>query len=1123
MNFSIIFVGNCENNSTNKEFLCNEADTLGVSFLESVNCSNESELRSALTSALDKNNIIFIVGGVGLDDNCFTIRTVSRILGFPTALNENCMNIMRDKLRSSSDSLPAEYSAAAVLPTNCTVLPNDTAVAPGCALTSSSQYIAMLPSSPAELEVMFQRYCYKALLKFTDAQAAVNYAGCFVPSKEQLSELDSRCAELGVKYVLRQNGDDVNIKFVAQGDPLYSPYDKVKAATDAARTVFGEKLYSDNDLGIAVATAQRLSASDSSFSCAQLSAKESVTDIFPKNPALAYAFNAEGDPSKLKKLVPGNIIQKHGAVSEAAAVYAAVNARKEGGSALGVSLINSADEGSVYAFAAVCDSKRVWTKRLPAKKDLSVLHAIDLVRLYLDGYLKEDCGATVAAALAGKSALLASSFTTDESASRDTKKNKPFWTGFIPRKNDAPTEIIRKIALLVALVIFIASGTYIVNYFIKSENNKNLINNLASMYNPEFSQTDPENSDGTESSSPSSDFPPNRFKELYEINPDIVGMLMIPGTPLNHVVVQADDNDYYLRRDFYRKHSEYGVLFADYEVDFQKESTNTIIYGHNMRDEQMFGEIIKYKKISYYREHPVIYFDSIYSDGMTAYKIVACFLANTLDTDGPVFKYHMFIEGNEKSTQDYLDEAISRSYICTGVDVLPTDKLLTLSTCSYEFYEARWVVVARKVRPGEDPSVDTSAAYKNPNPVMPDTWIKVYQNNYASEISEGALSSSSSVPEHSFSSQESSQTSTPPEVSRPDSESEASSFPWEDSSGIDHSGSSDSSAPEESSSSSEPDVNSSSSAPESSSDSSSESSAPSEESSGSEQSSTPESSDESSSSEDEKEALFEQLANEVVIINGDSMTAFDAICQIVNAEVGDVFHPEAIKAQAVASYTFLKYSKNELSGVLRRNPVSDELREIVKEVFGLTVKDDKSHKYVLATYTSSNAGVSVSAESAWGGHVRNLLSVESLDNFKYEFTLSADEVREIVLNSSVFSELAITLEDGNEKNWFRPVTYLDGNEGYYIDTMYVGEELISGAKFRNKVMLSESGSRLLHSTAFTANYDKATDSFTFVSRGWGHGVGLSQRGANLYAKEGKTFDWILLHYYSNSYIHNPFE
>lgn len=1165
MNFSIIFVGNTENNGTNKDFLRTEADTLGVTFFGSANCSSEAELRSALASALDSSSIIFIVGGVGTDDSCFTIRTVSHALGFPTALNENCMNIMRDKIRSTGGNFHSGYSAAAVLPTNCTVLPNDAAVAPGCALTSSNQYIAMLPSSPRELEVMFQRYCYKALLRFTGADVAVKYAGCFAPSAEQLSELENRCSELGVKYVLRPSGDDVSIKVVAEGDSLYTPYDKAESAMHAVRKVFGEKIYSDNDLGIAVATAERLSSAGSTFSCAQFAVSDPVADIFPKNSTLAYTFNAEGDSSKLKRVVPKNILNKYGAVSETAAVCAAVNARKEGGSSIGLSLINCTDGSSVYAFAAVCDSQRVWTKRLPAGKDLSVLHAIDLVRLYLDGYLKEDSGAVIAAALAGESALLASSFTSDELPAPDSKKSRSFLAGFIPWKGDAPTEIIRKIVFLVALVVFIGSGTYIANYFIKSANNRNLVNGLASLYNPEFSQSDtssPQGSGGSDfpESSPESAFPPSRFKDLYEINSDIVGMLMIPGTPLNHVVVQAYDNDYYLRRDFYRKTSEYGVLFADYEVDFEKESTNTIIYGHNMRDEQMFGEIIKYKKISYYREHPVIYFDSIYSDGMTAYKIVACFLANTLDTDGPVFNYHMFIDGSEKATQDYLAEAISRSYICTGVDVLPTDKLLTLSTCSYEFYEARWVVVARKVRPGEDASVDTSVAYKNPSPVMPDTWIKAYQNSYASEISEGALapssssSSSSSAPESSFSSEEEnskvsrpqtsrpntsrpSWTSRPSESSRPGYDSEPSSdwpwgeFPWLDPNSSDSSvpdespssspeepNSSSSSAPE--SSASEPDIDSSSSLPESSAESSEESSNES-----SEESSLPESSSEESSSspEDEKEALFEQLANEVVIINGDTMTAFDAICQIVNAEVGDVFHPEAIKAQAVASYTFLKYNNNELSGVLRRNPVSDELKEIVKEVFGLTVKDDKSHKYVLATYTSSNAGVSVSAESAWGGAVRNLLSVESLDDFEYEFTLPADEVREIVLNSSVFSELDLTLEDGNEKNWFRPVTYLDGNEGYYIETMYVGEELISGAKFRNKVMLSESGSRLLHSTAFTATYDEATDSFTFVSRGWGHGVGLSQRGANLYAKEGKTFDWILLHYYSNSYIHNPFE
>ena len=67
-----------------------------------------------------------------------------------------------------------------------------------------------------------------------------------------------------------------------------------------------------------------------------------------------------------------------------------------------------------------------------------------------------------------------------------------------------------------------------------------------------------------------------------------------------------------------------------------------------------------------------------------------------------------------------------RSIINTGVDVLPSDELLTLSTCTYEFKDARYVVVARKVRKGESADVDTSQASMNPNPLYPDVWYQLF-------------------------------------------------------------------------------------------------------------------------------------------------------------------------------------------------------------------------------------------------------------------------------------------------------------------------------------------------------------------------------------------------------------
>ena len=94
---------------------------------------------------------------------------------------------------------------------------------------------------------------------------------------------------------------------------------------------------------------------------------------------------------------------------------------------------------------------------------------------------------------------------------------------------------------------------------------------------------------------------------------------------------------------------------------------------------------------------------------------------------GRFFPYHEFIDAQDaQQTQDYIDSVLVRSIINTGVDVRSDDQLLTLSTCSYEFKDARFVVVARKVRKGESASVDTSAAVMNPNPLYPDVWYQLF-------------------------------------------------------------------------------------------------------------------------------------------------------------------------------------------------------------------------------------------------------------------------------------------------------------------------------------------------------------------------------------------------------------
>lgn len=281
----------------------------------------------------------------------------------------------------------------------------------------------------------------------------------------------------------------------------------------------------------------------------------------------------------------------------------------------------------------------------------------------------------------------------------------------VPTKKDSTVDKIRKVIFDVAILVFIGSCTYLINYYGQSDHNAKFYDGVAGLLgNGEVSENYPRAY-------------LTKFASLWEMNEDIVGWLSIDGTQVNYPVVQSDDNDYYLHKDFSKADNKYGIPFADYRVDISKPSTNIPIYSHNMKDGQMFGELINYQSLDYYKQHPVIQFDSLYEEGK--YKIVGMFIASTLPEHAPNFEYHNFIQADtDEELMNFANEVISRSLIVTGVDIQPGDQLITLSTCTYDFKEARFAIVARRVREGESETVDTSVAKVNPNPVMPKAWYE---------------------------------------------------------------------------------------------------------------------------------------------------------------------------------------------------------------------------------------------------------------------------------------------------------------------------------------------------------------------------------------------------------------
>ncbi|MEG0664065.1 MAG: class B sortase, partial [Clostridia bacterium] len=287
-----------------------------------------------------------------------------------------------------------------------------------------------------------------------------------------------------------------------------------------------------------------------------------------------------------------------------------------------------------------------------------------------------------------------------------------------PLKTDPKSEIIRKLILIFAVPIFLISGFFVTKYYIDSYNNDQLIQSLKNKYN-ETTTVPQEKKD--EIGYPSDYI--DSFFELYKQNKDVKGYIKIDGTAIDFPIVQYTDNDYYLRRDFNKKNSDHGIPFFDFRVDLKRPATNFLIYGHNMHDKQMFNEILNYKNLDYYKNHPIITMDTVYEKSQ--WKVFAAYVANASSEDGPVFQYHNFINcTNETIYNNFIDQVELRSIIQTGVDVKYGDQLLTLSTCTYEIGSGRFVVMARKVRPGESTSVNTSSATLNPAPLYPDKWYE---------------------------------------------------------------------------------------------------------------------------------------------------------------------------------------------------------------------------------------------------------------------------------------------------------------------------------------------------------------------------------------------------------------
>ena len=257
---------------------------------------------------------------------------------------------------------------------------------------------------------------------------------------------------------------------------------------------------------------------------------------------------------------------------------------------------------------------------------------------------------------------------------------------------------LRRILILVLALVFVTSLTMLLRLRAEYSAGEEIYAEAIQIAIPEPPAAEPEQPQEGEAPRPPVEAPAEPPVEeevrpedmdlaaLRAVSGDVIGWIWIPGTKLSYPLVQGEDNDYYLNHAWNGRKVSAGSIFIDFSCAADFSGYNTIIYGHRMKNESMFAFLKYYKKLDYRNAHPYV---CIKTDaGVRTYEVFAAY-------EAPVgsLTYALNVAG-DADKQAVIDFALSQSVIDTGVIPTTQRDIITLSTCTGNGYETRWVVQA---------------------------------------------------------------------------------------------------------------------------------------------------------------------------------------------------------------------------------------------------------------------------------------------------------------------------------------------------------------------------------------------------------------------------------------------
>ena len=228
-----------------------------------------------------------------------------------------------------------------------------------------------------------------------------------------------------------------------------------------------------------------------------------------------------------------------------------------------------------------------------------------------------------------------------------------------------------------------------------------------------------------------------QFEQEWKKNKDFKGYLTLEGTALSTNVVQGTDNTYYRDHGFDGS-ADSRIAFLDYRANIENPSSQLLIYLPHANNHPKYGELVKFKNLEYYQEHPVISFNSLH--GNAKYKVFSVALFPSGYEGIP---YQSCMETNDKAQfVTLVQKALEHSILEIPVDVRDTDELLTVMSEDLSLMDengkyARIVVFARKIRDGESEAVNTQKATIKPNAYISEAWFeKILRDQYVSTVND---------------------------------------------------------------------------------------------------------------------------------------------------------------------------------------------------------------------------------------------------------------------------------------------------------------------------------------------------------------------------------------------------